>query len=141
MDDEAPHMRVHLMMLPFLLPYLVEETQQLLNHDDPIVKQSAGNLLSYLPIVYDIMSDEGMSFTDDTIILALGLLKLHEMEYIYLRKHTKGICDFIQILLNFSIPSSKKVLERQTQIPILKGFLQSLKINIRIHFMFPCIGI
>ena len=113
MDDESAAMRVHLMMLPFLLPYLVEETQSLLRHDNQVVAQVAKNLLGYLPVVYAIISDEELCFTDDTIILSLGLLRLHEMKFLDLGEKTKGICDFIQTPVPFLNPFIQRALSEQ----------------------------
>lgn len=90
----ADHLRLGLLQL--LLPDLVAAVEDVIvnSTDNAAARGMAGGLLTYVCNPLDIIGDEQpLGRVDDTIICAIGLRRLQELEHVPLPPRVEAACD------------------------------------------------
>ena len=105
-DDVAPEanpaQRTQLWLLQLLLPDLVAALETIIveSPKKQHVRRLAGGLLTYVYNPLDLVGDHTQfGRVDDTIICALGLLRLYDRDHVQLSPGVLGICALAETVL------------------------------------------
>ncbi|MCC7536786.1 MAG: hypothetical protein IT379_11260 [Deltaproteobacteria bacterium] len=98
--NATPPQQTHLWLLQLLLPDLVAALERVIvepGQNRHRVRRLAGGLLTYVYNPLDLVGDD-MPFghLDDTMICALGLLRLRERDHIELSAGVLAICTLVE---------------------------------------------